>query len=183
MEKKSNSKSKTAGKKAVKGSKKTKSKQNSEKNELLNQLKKLIKDLNEEGLLYMIKQAQVLLYNIQVEKINEERRRLATSDQMRGKTAKSDKYTIDIKEADDDSHFIIIINNYRNFFDREEMRKIVRICHASEDESDASRRLFNWFSKNRIDVLNNTDIDGVNDPALATIYNFLIKRYAVRDDS
>jgi hypothetical protein len=180
MGEKSTSTGKPRGKKEVKKPAKPKGKQVSQKNELQNELKKMIKELNEEGLIFLIQQAQVLLHNMQVEKVNEELKKLQDKKHVGGKGTSSDKYTVDVKEADDDSHFIIVINNARNFFDRGEMRKLVSICHASVDEKDASRRLYNWFSKIRIDVLNNTDIRGVNDPALATIYNFLVKRYAVK---
>lgn len=180
MGEKSTSKKKSQGKKEVKKPAKPKGKQVLQKNELQNELKKLTKDLNEEGLIFLIQQAQVLLHNMQVEKVNEELRKLQAKAHVGGKGTSSDKYTIDVKEADDDSHFIIVINKARNFFDRGEMRKLVSICHASADEKDASRRLYNWFAKTRIDVLNNTDIREVNDPALATIYNFLVKRYTVK---
>jgi ribosomal protein L23 len=182
MGEKKTQKGKPQVKKGVKSAPKSKDKQASQKNELQDELKKLIKDLDEEGLVFMIQQAHVLLHNMQVERVNEEIRKLQAKKHVGGKGASSDKYTIDVKEADDDSHFIIVINNSRNFFDRGEMKKLVKICHASGDEKDASRRLYNWFSGNRIDVLNNTDIRGASDPALSTIYNFLIKRYTVKED-
>ncbi|HPJ39680.1 MAG TPA: hypothetical protein PLT75_14640, partial [Spirochaetota bacterium] len=68
-----------------------------------------------------------------------------------------------------------------NFFDRDEMRKLVKICHSADDERDAMSRLHGWFSKNRKDVLTNTDIRSAGDKALATMYNAIITTYAVKE--
>ncbi len=37
------------------------------------------------------------------------------------------------------------------------MRKLVAICHAAESETDAARRLYNWFTQYRKDVLVDTE--------------------------
>ncbi len=97
--------------------------------------------------------------------------------------AAHDKYTIDVKEADDNSYFILIINKARNFFTLEEMRTLAQLCHAAIDPNDGSQRLYNWLSLKRKDVLTDTDIRGSNDPALATIYKFIVNRYKVKSEA
>ncbi len=97
--------------------------------------------------------------------------------------ASQDKYTIDVKEADDNSYFILIINKARNFFTLEEMRTLAQLCHAAIDPNDGSQRLYNWLSLKRKDVLTDTDIRGSNDPALATIYKFIVNRYKVKTEA
>ncbi len=92
----------------------------------------------------------------------------------------SDKYSIDVTEGQDNRYFVIKVNNYRNFFSLEEMRKIVRLCHDAQDERDGAARLFGWFKVNRNDVIINTKIEGSLDPALATIYNYLVNTYTSR---
>lgn len=98
-------------------------------------------------------------------------------------TASMDKYTIDVKEADDNSYFILIINKARNFFTLEEMRSLAQLCHAAIDPSDGAQRLYNWLSLKRKDVLIDTDIRGSNDPALATMYKFIVNRYKVKNET
>lgn len=153
----------------------------SRKNELIKQVAKLAKELNEEGLQILLQQAQVLRHNMEVMASMKDRKKIEIVEQMRGKIARGDKFTIDVKEADDNSYFILIINNARNFFSRDEMRQLARMCQAAQNESEASQRLFAWFSQKRKDVLFDTSIDGVKDPALITMYNFIKNRYTVKE--
>lgn len=151
----------------------------SAKEELIKELKILIKDVDEEGLLFLIKQAHVLIYNKKAEEYNAKSEKIAS----RTKTTKppfSDKLSMEIKEADDNSSFIFVINRERKFFTLEEMRKLVRICHGSADAKDASKKLYTWFKNNRGDVLNDIGIGSSLDPSLDTMYNYIIKRYTVK---
>ncbi len=117
---------------------------------------------------------------MRVLKEHEERKKKATVDTLRKGSGLTNKTTIDVKEADDGSSFIIIINNARNFFALDEMRKLVAICHAAESETDAARRLYNWFTQYRKDVLVDTDIGGAGDQALFTMYRFIKGKYALK---
>ncbi len=153
--------------------------------ELTLQLNKIIKELNEEGLMFMIKQGLVLKHNMQVDEINRGLEKAKDSVKTGGKKKPArkgaDKHSIEIVEGADKSHFIFVINNYRNFFSLEEMRQIVAICHAATDVRDAAARLYVWFKRERIDVINNTGISGIGDPSLATMYNAVVSAYTVRE--
>ncbi|MDY6934269.1 MAG: hypothetical protein SVZ03_08615 [Spirochaetota bacterium] len=155
---------------------------NRQKDELIKHLKIMIKDLNEEGLKFLIQQAEIILHNMQVKK---QVKKLQNKEYIKDEAKKgpvSTKLTIEVKEGEDNSYFVIVINKARNFFALDEMRKLVKICHLSKDKKDASRRLHNWLSKNRKDVLIDTDIRGTADPALDTIYNFLKSNYTLKGD-
>ena len=154
-------------------------KKTSDKDELIKELKTLIKDVDEEGLLFLIKQAHVLIYNKKAEEYNAKSQKLAS----KGKITKppfSDKLSMEIKEADDNSSFIFVINRERKFFTLEEMRKIVNVCHNAADAKDASKKLYSWFKNNRGDVLIDIGIGHSLDPALNTMYDYIIKRYTVK---
>jgi hypothetical protein len=151
------------------------------KKALLEQLMKVSGELDEKGVAFLVQQARVLEHNLQVELLGRERKAAGVVDHLRQKSTRSDKKTIDVKEADDGSSFLIVINNARNFFARDEMRRLVSISHSSGDASDAGRRLYNWLALHRKDVLIDTDIAGAMDQALVTIYNYLISHYAVKD--
>jgi len=148
---------------------------------LLQQLMKISGELDEKGITFLIQQARVLEHNLQVERIGRDRKKTKIVDQIRQKSTRSNKNTIDVKEADDGSYYILIINEARNFFTLEEMRKLVSICHGASDEQDACRRLYNWYALHRKDVLIDTDISGAADPALSTIYTFIINRYKLKE--
>jgi len=93
----------------------------------------------------------------------------------------SDKYTIDVTEGEDKRYFVLTVNNYRNFFTLDEMKKVVNVCHEATDERDGMMRLYNWFKTFRNDVIINTRIEGSFDPALTTIYKYLVTTYSVKD--
>ncbi len=159
------------------------SKQNeSAEKELIKQLGTILKELDEEGLRFLLQQALVLQHNMQVRKLQEELRKTSGKSEGKKKAPQAAADDVDVKEGEGGSHFIIIMRNYRNFFDRGEMKKIVRMCHVASDAGDAARRLFNWFAQNRKDVLNNSSIHEVTDPLLSNMYTFLINRYTVKED-
>jgi hypothetical protein len=148
---------------------------------LIKQLTGLLKDIDEEGILFLIKQAQVLSYNKKVEEHNTKIKKGVKISSK--KPPFSDKDSMEIKEANYGSSFIFVINKTRKFFTLEEMRTIVNICQASQNSGEASRRLFTWFKNNRTDVLNDIGIEGSLDPALGTMFNYIIKRYKVKSSN
>ncbi|HON79270.1 MAG TPA: hypothetical protein PK544_12315 [Spirochaetota bacterium] len=158
-----------------------------EKKALLGDLAKIAESLEEESIKFLIAQGQVMLQNKKIQEIRAERKERKPAEPIEGKIGPgrkfkgSDKESIDIVESASGSSFVLLINNYRNFFDRDEMRKLVKICHSADDERDAMSRLHGWFSKNRKDVLTNTDIRSAGDKALATMYNAIITTYAVKE--
>lgn len=151
-----------------------------QKASLLKQLMKLVEGLDESRLSYLIQQSQILEHNMKIEENARKHGSLKSPEPKQQSGPGMDKFTIDVKEADDNSSFVLIINKYRNFFSLEEMRKLVKLCHIAASENDGVARLFMWFSQNRKDVLNNTDIKGIGDPALITMYNFIINRYKIK---
>lgn len=90
----------------------------------------------------------------------------------------SNRHHVDVIEMGENS-FVIAINGARNFFERDEMRTMVRLCHNSVGESDAATRLYSWYSNKRKDVLVDTRIFDPHDPALKTIYKYLVNNYSV----
>jgi len=173
---KKSARTKTAAKKPVQ--------QKDIRKELIRELTVICKELDEESLQFLVRQAGVLYHSSRVQEVADESRRLTAKaralNKLKGK-GYGDKYSIQVKEGDDGSYFMIGVNNYRSFFARDEMKKLVRMCHASKDSRDASRRMYAWFDRERGDILYNTDINGPTDPALETIYNYIIKTYDVKD--
>ncbi len=151
-----------------------------QENPLLAELREAASGLDADGIRQLIRQAAILKHNAKVLKEHQERKKMATVDAIRQGTGVTNKTTIDVKEADDGSSFIIIINNARNFFALDEMRKLVAVCHAADGEADGARRLYNWFAQYRKDVLVDTDIGSPVDQALFTMYRFIKGRYALK---
>ena len=156
-------------------------KQGSKKEKLIESLIKMLKDIDEEGLIFLTKQANVLLYNMRAEEINKQVNEIYEKNVSQKKEAQGKKYAVAVEEKNDGEHFYIILNNSRFFFIREEMRSIVKICHASNNGRDASQRLYRWFSQNRKDLLIDGGIKSNKNPYLANIYEKLVSTYKVKD--
>jgi hypothetical protein len=169
-------KSKTTEQKpAAKNPAKGNNKDNTNRKNLIKKITEMLSDIDEEGLLFLFRQAQVLIYN---KKVDEHNAVVKKGGKITIKKPPfSDKLSMEIKEAEDNSSFIFVINRSRKFFTLDEMRKIVKLCHDSGEEKEGSRRLLTWFKNNRVDVLVDVGIEASNDPALNTMYNYIIKKY------
>ena len=61
------------------------------------------------------------------------------------------------------------------------MRNLVKICHTSNDGRDTSQRLYNWFLRNRKDLLIDGGIESGKNPFLANLYEKLVSTYELKD--
>ena len=145
----------------------------SKKIQLLDELKKISSVMIEEDLTTLIRNARILSHNREV--LNSVGKRTAA-----GEGRKNYERNVQIEEAADLSYFLINFYNYQNFFSREEMRKIVKMCHASADKTAAAAQLFNWFKHERSDVTKNTGLDSAKDPILGILYDLVINKYSVK---
>lgn len=152
-----------------------------EKKELLKILKGIIEDIDENGLVFLIKQAKILLRNIKMDYINGEVQKLMSTDEEDSVDPHKHKHEMEIIETGDSGSFIFVINKTRKMFSLDEMKKIVKICRSAENENDAVKRLYKWFSDNRSDALYDISIKNARDPALGTIYNHIINTYTLKE--
>lgn len=90
------------------------------------------------------------------------------------------KVLADIEEGTDGTYFIVIIKNYRHIFSLEEMRNLVKACHAA-NKLEAGPRLFNWMERWRRDILNNSKIADNHDLSLPALWEKVVSTYAPRD--
>lgn len=154
-----------------------------EKIKLLSELSALTADINENGLKFLIRQAEVLQYNMKVEQVNAEIQKLTVEKKKAPKIAtdkNKEKSLMDIIESDSGGSFIFVINKTRKFFTLDEMKKVVKICRSANDQKEAAAGLYSWFMNNRGDVLYDVGINNSNDPALVVIYNHIINNYTVK---
>ncbi|HNX58573.1 MAG TPA: hypothetical protein PKK43_05715 [Spirochaetota bacterium] len=90
------------------------------------------------------------------------------------------KASCDVVEMGGNS-FVVVVNRARNFFTLDEMKIMVRICHAAGNENEGAERLFKWLKNYRSDVLRDTDINFSMDTALLSIYKYLVNHYSVKE--
>jgi hypothetical protein len=152
--------------------------------ELLTMLQGLISDVDDQGLVFLINQTKVLLHNQKVEEINSKviEAKAKVTKGKKKPVKKKIPMEVEIVERGDGKHFFIVVNNFRIYFTLVEMRKLVKLCHAAENEADASQRLYRWFSNFRKDFLVDGQIGGAGHPYLTDLYNKLISTYRPRDE-
>ena len=176
-----------------------KTKLNSERDNLVKELGSLIPKLDEEGLSFLIEQAQVHLYNMQVDALNktliksEERRAAKNSGKASAKTGKtpqrtgkagqniggiSDDFT-EIKASESGASFYIVYKTEWIMFSKDEMIKLVKIAGGEASDLDIKERLFNWFARERKDLLRSAGISDKFDKKLKTLAG-LLKKYKVK---
>jgi len=154
------------------------------KDELLKELRKLIKDIPEEGLIFLIEQANKLVYNKRVEELNAMQAKINKKSGSKSKTTKKQpvqRCTISVERGSFNRGFILIIGNTRKTVTEDEMVKLVRICHTAENAEDASARLYNRLKHERDDILLDAGISSKNDKCLAEIYQYLKANFTMED--
>ena len=154
------------------------------KEELQKELRKLIKEVPEEGLIFLIEQANKLVYNKRVEELNAMQAKINKKSGSKSKTTKKQpvqRCTISVERGSFNRGFILIIGNTRKTVTEDEMVKLVRICHIAENADDAATRLYNRLKHERDDILLDTGISSKNDKCLAEIYKYLKANFTMED--
>lgn len=154
------------------------------KEELQKELRKLIKDISEEGLIFLIEQANKLVYNKRVEALNAMQSKINKKSGNRSKTTKKQPVqtcTVAVERGSFNRGFILIIGSVRKTVTEDEMVKLVRICHNAENADDASARLYNRLKHERDDILLDAGINSKNDKCLTEMYKYLKETFSMED--
>ena len=137
---------------------KKKSSKNSEQELLANELQSLIPKLDSEGLAFLIKQARVHLYNMQVDELNKAAvaanvasARAAEVTHSR-KTSKPQNDSLRIDGSESGSSYYLYYRNNSVMFSRDEMTRLVKIAKAPGTDLEIRERLYNWFDRERKDI-------------------------------
>jgi len=153
---------------------------NIERDNLAKELKSLIPKLDEEGLAFLVKQANVHLYNMQVDALNN----TIIKDEERTKKSASVKNLKpaeggfnDIKISETGSGYYIVYKNDWISFNKEEMSTIVKIVFGGGTALEIKERLFNWLSRERTDMLYTAAIADKFDNKLQSLINLLKAKF------
>jgi hypothetical protein len=149
-------------------------KKTSQTAKLQNELIKSIKELNDEGLLFMIQQANVLKYNMQVDMINREKQKLI------GNQKSNLKSGVEIIPGEQNRNFIIQLGTARKFLSREDFRSMVLIVQEKDSIKELSSRLFRWMEKERRDILIDCNIRNSSNPLLIELIKQIKSKYKVK---
>ncbi len=150
------------------------------------ELRSMIKDLDEEGLAFLVEQARVHLHNMNVVRLEEE---LAAAEPSKGKKGSGKKSAAKthlpaadfrIERSPSGATYHIISGGNWKMFTDEEMLAMVKIAQSKDTLLEVSQRLWNWFDRERPDVFEDLDLEDHHDPRVKEIVKLLRKKFAVR---
>lgn len=180
---------KAAAKKTSPGTKKTSVKKNvtayvqsAEEKKLVKELTGILPQLDEEGLLFLIEQARVHLYNMQVTSLQEE---LNEIEQKRAKAGleqrvKQKNSGFKIERSSDGTVYHIISGGKWKLVNADEMFHILRIVNAPVDENEVRLNLIHWFFTERGDFVGDFGLADSHDPRWVELIKILKKNFKLK---
>ena len=165
--------------------KKTSSK-NREQVLLANELQSLIPQLDSEGLAFLVEQARVHLYNMQVDKLNKaavdvntaSRRAAGIARNQKAAKPQNEKLRIDGSESG--SSYYLYYRNSNIMFARDEIIHLVKIAKAPGTDLEIRERLYNWFERERKDIFALLPMADKFDDRLKALAALLKKNFKIR---
>ena len=161
---------------------------------LAKELRGLIPKLNSEGLAFLVEQARVHLYNMQVDKLNEaaiaadaaskRKKSLAGKQGSSGSkgaakaAAKGDNFRIVGTESG--SSYYLYCRNSDVMFSKNEMIRLVKIVNGQGTDMEIRERLYNWFERERVDVFAVVPLSGKTDKKLKTLADIIKTTFKIR---
>jgi len=160
---------------------------------LSKELRSLIPKLDAEGLIFLVKQAKVHIYNMQVDELNNAAAaakaiaNVATpaAGAVKASSAKSaagqtKNKALRIKGSESGSSYYLYYANSHVMFSKNEIIELVKIASGSETELEICRRLFVWFGRERKDVFSVLPIQDMHSESLKELIEKLKKNFKVR---
>ncbi|MDR2768368.1 MAG: hypothetical protein LBB82_08610 [Treponema sp.] len=150
--------------------------------ELAKQLKTLIPQLDEEGLAFLVEQARVHLYNMQVTALNE---KLALeSAGVKGAKSRTKGSGADgfggIKASDSGASYYVVYKNEWIMFSREEMTALAKIVNGQGTDLEIRGLIYAWLERERRDVLRSIAAADKFDDKIKSFAALVRKTFALR---
>jgi len=161
-----------------------------ERESLAGELRDLIPKLDSEGLAFLVKQARVHIYNMQVDELNKAavaaNAAAARSHSIAGKSRASEKTksaqeNMNITGTESGSSYYLQYRNKNSMFSRSEMVQLVKIANGKGTDLEIRERLYNWFERERKDVFATVPMADKFDDRLKTLAALIKKSFKLRD--
>jgi hypothetical protein len=149
------------------------------------ELREALAELDEQGLLYLLRQAQVLIHNARVDRLNAEATRAEEKPPSRSNAARRSQdpapTVVTIEQPEPGKPIILTLGRTRKILSPEEMKRLVRICYGAETRSEALRQLFTVMAKERKDILADALIGNPDNPLLVALFNAIRNTYRLEE--
>jgi hypothetical protein len=149
------------------------------KNPALDELIALLPELDEEGIAFLLEQAKVHHYNMEVEKLNAISDRAAAGTSAKAPDA-APKGALRIERSADGSTYHLVAGGDWKMFTAEEMAALVRITRSGEGTEETARRLRAWLARERKDVYLDLGLDGPSIGMAKDIGALIVKTFPPR---
>jgi hypothetical protein len=133
-----------------------------------------IAQMDEEGLVFLLRQAHILSSNANTERINRE---IEAFERERGPAPEPEEAaagTASIELSPDGKSYFLTIGGARKALTREELGGIVRVCLGAVDRDVGVRNLFRALGRERGDILVDAKIPGPENPHLGALYDTVL---------
>ena len=146
---------------------------------ILKDLFRAVEQVDDKGLLFLLRQAQILVYNANVDRVNAQAEGRGKAEAHRG--VETTDAPVRIEENNDGRSFIVSMGEARNALSRAELQRLVQICYAAESKSEALRQLFAHLKRERNDVLFDARIGGADSPLLDLLFREIRAKFQLKD--
>jgi hypothetical protein len=132
-----------------------------------------ITQMDEDGLVFLLRQAHVLRSNANAERIDreiaayEQDRKVPTAAEESGATAS-------IELSPDGKSYFLSLGTVRKALTRGELGAVVRVCLGAVDRDVGMRNLFRALGRDRGDILVDAKIAGPKNPFLGALYDTVL---------
>ena len=167
-----------AAKKKAVGEKKV-GKKTAKKNPVLDELMALLPELDAEGIAFLLEQAKVHKYNMEVEKLNAISDRAAAGGSARAR-GDAPAAALRIERSADGSTYHLVAGGDWKMFTAEEMAALVRITRSGEGKEEVARRLRAWLARERKDVYLALGLAGPSIGMAKDIVSLIVKAFPPR---
>jgi hypothetical protein len=155
---------------------------NPERTRMLKDLRQAIEEVDDEGLLFLLRQAQVLIHNARVDRLARESAGGGKAASPAAKAAPAAAGPpVSFEEAKGGKIVFLTIGGARKVLSSEELKRLVRICYAAESKSEALGQLHKVLSQERNDILFDARISGPGSPLLAALFTAIRAAYRLKD--
>jgi hypothetical protein len=148
-------------------------------------LAEAIEQIDEEGLVFLLRQANVLIHNQKVDEVNRE---LAELSRKPGRPASAGgaaggraSAVVSVEDTGDRSAVFLTLGSTRKVLNREELKRLVRICYAADSKTDALQQLYRVVAQERSDILKDAGIRSPASPLIEGLFYALRQRYHLED--
>ncbi len=146
------------------------------------ELQEAIRQVDEQGLAFLLNQAHVLIHNAQVQKINLELVDLERKNQAARRAMDvAAAPPVRLEESDNGKTFFLGLGGTRKVLALEELKRLVRICYGAESKSAALKQLYTVLARDRGDILVDAKIGGPGSPLIEALFNTLREKYRLED--